>query len=126
MTKKTKILLIDDDPLILMTLLHYFCDKGYAVAAANSPDLIVSKIDPHEFDVVITDYRMEPIDGIEMIRNLRNKGFAGKIILVSALCGLNKQALDELRVDAFFEKPFDIDGIHKKIKEWTGGHNFKA
>ncbi|MCL4536441.1 MAG: response regulator [Nitrospirae bacterium] len=113
------ILIIDDEPLIITSLLEYLSERGYDVVATNSSKAAVSLINADRFDVVITDLRMKPFSGIDIIKQLRGAGFAGKIILMSAFCEEYKQEMEALNVDAYFEKPFLLQDIHKKIKEWT-------
>lgn len=117
---KKNILIVDDDPLVIISVFHFFCAKGYEVVATNSPEAVISSINPDNFDVIITDFRMGPINGIELIKRIRDRGFSGKIILISAFSKLNETEGEETGIDAFFEKPFEIEDIHKKIKEWIG------
>src|SRR5205814_6954378 len=61
------------------------------------------------FDVVITDHNMRRVNGLELVRRLREREFAGKIIVLSAhLTKENIRAYEELNVDMMLAKPFDI------------------
>ncbi|MFZ6006721.1 MAG: response regulator [Nitrospirota bacterium] len=115
---KNRILIIDDEPLVIVSLLQYLSENDYDVVATNSSEAAISLINPRGLDVIITDYKMEPLDGIEVIKFFRSKGFDGKIILISAFCRLSKTEMDTLKIDFFFEKPFEIKNIHNKLKEW--------
>jgi CheY-like chemotaxis protein len=118
---RKNILLVDDDPLVIISMLQFLCGKGYNVVATNSPEAVMASIDPDCYDVIITDYKMEPVNGIELIRFLRgSRGFSGKAILVSGFCHLNKTEMGDIGIDIFFEKPFEIQSIYKKIREWIG------
>jgi DNA-binding response OmpR family regulator len=113
------ILIIDDEPLIITSLLEYLSEKGHDVVGTNSPNAAVSLINFDKFDVVITDLKMKPFSGVDIIRRLRSAGFAGKIIMVSAFYKENKEEMEALKIDACFEKPFSLKDIHKKIEEWA-------
>lgn len=117
--KKINILLIDDEPLIIVPLFHYLSAQGYSVVATNSSEAAISLISLKEFNIVITDLQMEPINGIKIISYLKNSGFTGRIVLISAISSLKKSQVEALEIDAFFEKPFSIDEVYKKIKEWS-------
>jgi YesN/AraC family two-component response regulator len=61
------------------------------------------------FDVIITDHRMPRMNGLDLVRRLRVRKFAGKIIVLSAyLTKENIQAYEELQVDMMLAKPFDV------------------
>ena len=64
------------------------------------------------FDVIITDHNMQPVNGLELVRRLRVRTFAGKIIVLSAhLTKENIQAYEELQVDMMLAKPFDVEEL---------------
>ena len=114
------ILVIDDDPLCMFSMLKILCDEGYHVVAVNSPETVISSINAGDFEVIITDFNMEPVNGIELVRTLRGRGFSGKAILVSGIYHPDGKEMAEAGIGAFFEKPFEIEGICKKIREYMG------
>lgn len=120
MSYKTKILIVDDEPVIIASLLHYFTGKGFDVAATISSSLAVTSIAPHYFDVVITDYRMSPVDGLQLARHFRGADYKGKIVLISADCPLIESEMKDAGIDLFIEKPFDVSVICGQIKDWSG------
>ena len=64
------------------------------------------------FDVIITDHHMRRVTGLELVRRLRMRDFAGKIIVLSAhLTDENIRAYEELNVDMFLAKPFDVEEL---------------
>src|SRR5438477_9071454 len=72
------------------------------------------------FDVIITDHRMPRVNGLELVRRLRVRKFAGKIIVLSAhLTKENIQAYEELQVDMMFAKPFDVGELQLAMKILT-------
>lgn len=119
MTDKAKILIVDDEPNIIFTLLHFFSGKGFDVVVTNSSGIAVSSIAAHDFDVVITDFNMNPIDGFGVARYFRGIGYKGKIMLISADCTLKKTEIMDAGIDVFMEKPYEISAIHRQIKEWS-------
>lgn len=101
MAKIKNILLIDDEPFVIIPVLQYLADRGYSVVATNSPEAATSLIAADRFDVIITDLKMRSVSGIDIIRQLRVAGFAGKIILISAFFKESKEEMDALKIDAF-------------------------
>jgi len=63
----TRILVVDDDPSILLNTLAYLEDEGYEVFAAESPALALEIITNKKIDVGIIDMRLPGIDGNELI-----------------------------------------------------------
>jgi CheY-like chemotaxis protein len=58
-------------------------ELGYQVISAGCGADALKLVREHEFDLVVTDFKMEPMDGLELIRNLRAGDFAKPIILLS-------------------------------------------
>ena len=115
---KSNILIVDDDETIVNMLSRFLSNKGYAVAGANSTEEAFLLINKMRFDIIMTDLRMVPESGIELIRKMKETGFNGPIIAFSA----NPEYIAELKsspldVAAIFEKPFDLVEIHGKIEE---------
>lgn len=115
MIEKPLILVIDDEYLLVRLISDYLTRQGYEVKSTTSPREALAMIKNERFDIVVTDLRMEPVSGTAIIRQLRNSAFEGKIIVMSAFFTEFEKELRELKVDAFIEKPFDLDELHEVI-----------
>ena len=70
----------------------------------------------HPFDVIITDHQMPRVGGLELVRRLRLRQFAGKILVVSGhLSDEDIAAYEALRVDMMMSKPFDFDELQEAM-----------
>ena len=58
-------------------------ELGYRVVTAGCGSDALKSIEESSFDLVITDYRMSPVDGLELIAGLRNKDYRNPIILLT-------------------------------------------
>ena len=114
------LLIVDDDELITELLSGYLSAKGYTVKSVNSPGEAFPLIDSVGFDLVITDLKMEPVGGIAVIKYLHERGFRGKIILMSGFRGDMQEIANSFRVDYCIEKPFDLAHMLSKVREFTG------
>lgn len=111
------ILVVDDEPLqrdILKTILD---DEGYETYTASSGEeglKILQEIHP---DVVLTDLRMEGMDGIEFIESIPKEPFETPAIVMTAF-GTIASAVDAIRKGAFdyLTKPLDKDVILISVK----------
>lgn len=76
-----KILLVEDEAELRMTLRTYFKMKGYVVDDTNSPLVALEKIRKEKYAVVISDNRMPGISGLSLIPAIKSSG--AKLILMS-------------------------------------------
>ncbi|TAN45156.1 MAG: response regulator [Nitrospirae bacterium] len=111
------ILIVDDELIITSMLSQYLSAKGHNVTAVNSPETILPLADWDRFDVVITDLIMSPVGGIAFVSHLRSNGYTGKVILMTGFCREDEIDIKALSIDAFLEKPFDLNSVTGKLKE---------
>lgn len=77
------ILLVDDNHDGILARRSILEELGYRVVTANDGAEALKRIDEQAFDLVITDYKMSPVDGLELIARLRKLGMTIPIILLS-------------------------------------------
>ena len=114
MKDRLQILTVEDEPAVTELLALLLGGPAAKVTSATDGWMALMKIGAaaEPFDVVITDHHMRRVSGLELVRRLRVRGFAGKIIVLSAhLTKENIQAYEELKVDMFLAKPFDIEEL---------------
>ena len=70
--EKAKILLIDDDPLVLTSLRELLKRTGYAVTSAASPSEALDRVRESEFDLIISDVRMPGENGIDLVTKIKD------------------------------------------------------
>ncbi|NIK67223.1 response regulator transcription factor [Paenibacillus sp. BK720] len=110
-----KVLLVDDEPMIregLRTLLEWE-SLGYEVVdtAANGKDAL-KKCEQHELDLIIVDIRMPEMNGLELIRTIRENGGTMHVLILSGYADFEyaKQAIVQ-RIDGYLLKPVDEDEL---------------
>ncbi len=118
MSEKQSVLVVDDENLIVYAVSEYLAERGFAVKATTSPEEALSMIENERFDVVITDLRMIPVSGTDIIKHLRRLGFEGKIIVISAYFEEYEKELQELKVDALLDKPFNLSRLLEVISTY--------
>ena len=67
-----RILVVDDEPVVVKSCERILTPEGYAVESASNGNEAIGKLGKDSFDLVITDLKMPDIDGIELIRWIRN------------------------------------------------------
>src|SRR5437868_15508761 len=122
MYERLRILTVEDEPAVTQMLALLLGGPGAKITNACDGWMALMKIGAaaEPFDVIITDHRMPRVNGLEWVRRLRVRKFAGKIIVLSAhLTKENIQAYEELQVDMMFRKPFDVGELQLAMKLLT-------
>ena len=122
-----KILLIDDDELILKLLENELRNAGYEVKTADRGADGFEKFKSGSYDLVITDYMMPDIDGIELMQKIKAIDADFPVIIFTAY-GTVKNATDALRLGAvdYIEKPFDKEELLFRIKSVLENRSLKG
>jgi two-component system sensor histidine kinase/response regulator len=91
---QARILIVDDNSFGLSARKSVLQELGHEVVTSCSPQEALTLCSGTAFQVIVTDYRMPDMDGVEFIRQLRAQGTKVPIILVSGFTdtlGLNEQ-----------------------------------
>ena len=112
-----KILLVDDEPRILTLLHSVLRTEGLeAVSAKDGPDAMVL-LKSQKFDLMVSDIRMAPMDGMELFRAARSECPELPVILLTAY-GSVETAIEAMKNGAFdyLTKPFKVDELILTVK----------
>jgi len=114
--KKYKILLVDDDPLILRSISMALKQEGYHIATAANGEIAFELIEENDFDLVLTDLVMDPVDGIGVLKKAKEKNPDGVVIILTGYGDLIS-AIDALRLDAddYLLKPCEPEELIFRI-----------
>jgi len=109
---KAKILIIDDEINLLEVLNTAIANEGYIVKSTNLPDKAISMIDKNDFDLVITDLKMSPLDGMSVLRHAKRKDPDTQVLMMTAF-GSVETAIEALKAGAFdyIIKPFKLENV---------------
>jgi DNA-binding response OmpR family regulator len=122
MWDKTKILIVDDEETLRLLLRHELEQCGFDIDEAESGEIAIEKLQKNHFNVVLLDIRMPGMDGMEVLRNVRQNNLADKVIMLTGVDEM-KIARDSLTLGAndFLTKPYDIKTllacINRVLKE---------
>jgi CheY-like chemotaxis protein len=104
---ETTILVVDDDPAILRTVVDILMDEGYAVVTAANGAEALAALDSSEPASILLDMRMPVMDGWQFARELRALGRAIPIIVMTAAQDARQWAR-EIGAAGCVAKPFDM------------------
>ena len=106
MKKKTRILAVDDEPVIGESIAYNLEAPHRKIAVAPNGKEALLMAGKKKFDVVITDHRMPESGGLELVRALRKRKYKGKIVVLSGhLSPENIGIYEELEIDEVISKP---------------------
>lgn len=111
-----KILVVDDEKSMREFLEIMLEKDGYQVSSAESGAEALETIRKQRFDLVITDIRMKPIDGLEVLRQCKAISPSTAVIIISAYASAETAvvAMKEGAYD-YLPKPFKIDEMRTAI-----------
>jgi len=110
-----KIVIVDDDENIRKTF-TLLLRKKYRVYPVKDSEEALAKFRTAEVDLVIADYKLPCLNGMELIRRLRASGFEGEAMLISAHPDLVKiEDMSRLSISHFFVKPLDLNALNLSI-----------
>jgi len=114
----TKLLIIDDERVALRNLEHVMKKEGYDVTGTQSGANALKLLEGQHFDVVLTDLRMEKVDGMEILKRCRELYPDTEVIMITGFATL-ESGVDAMKHGAFYyiAKPFKLDEVRKVVKE---------
>lgn len=113
----TKILIVDDEVRILILLQSLLKANGYETATAKNGSDALDLIRKGDINLVITDLRMAPMDGLELIAEIKALQPKIPVILLTAYASV-ETAIDAMKCGAFdyLTKPFKVDEMLATVK----------
>ena len=116
MSEKLSVLLLDDEPIVGRRLGPALTKIGCEVEVFEDSEEALSRLAKKEFDVVVTDIRMEQIDGLQVLEFVRERWPRCKVIMITgyAMMSLAREAMEKGAFD-FIAKPFKPDDLRNMI-----------
>lgn len=116
-----KVLIVDDEPTIQLTLSYALRAVGYEVVTASRLESAEAALERYSFDVVIADIRMSGIlgvEGLELLSYIKRRWPNTRVIIMTAY------GSEEVRQDAYargasyyYDKPVDITDLINRLKD---------
>jgi DNA-binding NtrC family response regulator len=113
-----KILIVDDEKIALKNLEHIMKKEGYEVVGTQSGPNALKLLEEQPFDVVLTDLKMEKVDGMQILKKCRDLYQDAEVIIITGYATL-ESAVQTMKHGAFYyvAKPFKLDEVRKVVKE---------
>jgi DNA-binding NtrC family response regulator len=111
------ILIVDDDLAAQRALIQVLRREKYAVEGASSAADALGKLSARTFDLLITDIRMERMDGMELMRQVKSKWPDIPVIVMTAFASIDTaiRSIHEGAYD-YISKPYEIDDLRLTVR----------
>lgn len=113
-----RMLVIDDEKIVLESCRKIFSGEGFDVVATSSPQegLRLAALSP--YDVVLVDWQMPGLDGMDVVEELNRKAPDSAVVMISGYPSVGRAA-EAMKLGAmdYISKPFTPEEISKTVKE---------
>ncbi len=113
---KEKILVVDDEEGIRLLYKEELVDEGYDVSLASSGEEALERLEEEVFNLVLLDIKMTGMDGIEVLRRIKEKWKGLPVVLCTAYHHY-KQDFGTWASDAYVVKSSDLSELKNTVKD---------
>jgi CheY-like chemotaxis protein len=124
-TGERRMLIVDDEPNVTFTLLDTLESliPQYQIDIANTSHDALRLIEQNSYALVLTDYRMPGMTGLELAQEIRRRSPHTRVILMTAYSNDHlRHLIANEQLSGFIEKPFSNQKIREYIKEVANAH----
>lgn len=116
--KKTSILILDDEAIVLKRLGPSLEKAGYEVETFSLSADASNRITEKNFDIVITDLKMEGLDGMQFLTRVKERSPGTEVIVITGFATMEtaKESFQKGVFD-FLAKPFKLGEILETVKK---------
>lgn len=113
--------MVDDDFYVRQLLRDFFEDNGFEVMLVDNAITAIKAVRHHDFDIVITDYKLPDVYGHELARRIKSIKPHLPVIGMSAFP--YKRLFIQAGADEFFEKPFRLSSLKLTVESLMTDNN---
>src|SRR6202522_3031400 len=117
MENNVKLLLVDDNPMVLKMLEHALAPLARVVASSDSADALLKAVDDPP-DLVVCDYRMPGMDGRQLVEKLKSRPATANFsaVLMASRADIDERLSPQDAADDYIAKPFFLKEATRRIK----------
>ncbi len=118
MDEKEKILVVDDAPVVLRVIRKILSSRGYTIITASSALDAIGILESEPIDLVITDYKMPNVSGLDLIRHVRENFTNTEVIMITGYPTI-EGAVEAVKTGAeeYLTKPFTGEELLDAVKK---------
>jgi DNA-binding NtrC family response regulator len=113
-----KIIVIDDEKIVCDMAKKILANEGYYVETFTDSQVALARLQEERFDLVITDFKMDNVSGMDILREVNSRYPDTKVIMLTAYATLDT-AIEAIRekIFDFFPKPVKIEDLKKSVQK---------
>jgi DNA-binding NtrC family response regulator len=117
MSETNRILIVDDEATAVENLAHVCRKAGYDVTTRNSGMEAIEALQESQFDLVLTDLKMEQVDGMAVLQKAKELDPETAVVLITGFATLDS-AVAAMKAGAFhyIAKPFRLDEVREVVR----------
>lgn len=121
MAKQTRLLYIDDEDALRVLVKSQLEGEGFQVETADDGDTGIELLGKHSYDVILLDMRMPRVNGIEVLKYLRERKSSSRVIMLTAVDDLSV-AIEAVKNGAndYLTKPYELGVLLNSIQRVLG------
>ncbi len=114
----SRILIVDDEQIARENLEHVLRAQGYETVSVHNGLAAIRELEKEEFDLVLTDIRMQPVDGIQVLERARELYPNIEVIVITGYASVSS-AVEAMSKGAYYyiAKPYKIDEVRVLVRQ---------
>jgi DNA-binding NtrC family response regulator len=118
MKENARILVVDDEPMVCISLANWLKEENYFVKAVNDGPSAIESLKQEAWDIVLLDYKMPGMDGIEVLRQIKEIAPGTLVLMMTAYASVSNsvQAMKEGAYD-YIIKPLDVEELSMNLRK---------
>jgi two-component system, OmpR family, response regulator ChvI len=119
LTRRIKLLLVDDEPDVMSSFKSGLEVYGYTVDGYTDPELALANFRPNTYDLLLLDINMPKMDGFKLFQQIEKKDPKVRVCFVTAYetyFEAFREIFPDLDIGSFLRKPISIENLAKQIE----------
>lgn len=118
LSKEKKLLLVEDDSLMLEVLKELLSDSGVSVDTSVNGAEGYQKFSENNYDLIISDIQMPVLNGVEFLKKVRSKDSQSpKFMLLTGYSTYKNEEVFKLGANSLMNKPFEFDDLINEVQK---------
>jgi CheY-like chemotaxis protein len=119
--RRPVVLIVDDEPRIISSLLRALRREGYELLSAERPEDALRLVEERAIDCVLSDYKMPAITGLELLERIaKRRPHAARLLITGWNTEVDRGELERLGVHAVLSKPWDDSELKRALRKAMG------
>ncbi len=116
--KDFQVLIVDDEEIARTNLEYVLKKEGYQVATAGNGLEALERLKTTEFDLILTDLKMEKMDGLQLLESVKQQAPFTEVVMITGFATVST-AVDALKKGAshYLPKPIDLDELRATVRQ---------